>query len=98
MKYIILFVLAWFVKIGAAQSLQNERAEGLVYAQATVTARAGMADSLKIHLMENAMQARSEKGCVFYEVFRDTRDSNVFVLFENWADQESISRHIEMPY
>lgn len=42
--------------------------------------------------------ARSEPGCLQYDLFQAEGDPQVFYFFEKWADQETFDRHSAMPY
>jgi len=37
--------------------------------------------------------ARAEAGCLSFDVSRSTEDPNVFVLYEEWRDQEALDFH-----
>lgn len=43
-------------------------------------------------------RARSESGCVQYDLFHAKDDPSVFHFFEKWADQESYDLHSRQPY
>jgi quinol monooxygenase YgiN len=43
-----------------------------------------------IHLRDGS---RAEPGCVTFDVSRSTEDPNVFVLYEEWRDQEALDVH-----
>ena len=35
-----------------------------------------------------------EAGCIGYDVFRDTKDQNLFCLLEEWKTREELDQHI----
>jgi quinol monooxygenase YgiN len=37
--------------------------------------------------------SRAEAGCISFDVSRSTEDPNVFVLYEEWRDQEALDVH-----
>ena len=39
-------------------------------------------------------EVRNENGCKQYHLFRETEDSDTFILAENWTNQESLDAHI----
>ena len=43
-------------------------------------------------------RARSEKGCVQYDLFRAKENTSVFYFFEKWVDKESFDLHSDQPY
>jgi len=38
--------------------------------------------------------SREEEGCISYDVYQDTQDSQNFIFHEIWKDQEAVSIHI----
>jgi quinol monooxygenase YgiN len=86
------------LSVANALKKTSDKKESLLYGEVTITAKPGMADSLQIQLLLNALDARTEEECLLYEVYRNLNDRSVFILFENWVDQSSIRKHIEMPY
>lgn len=43
-------------------------------------------------------RARSEPGCVHYDLFQGRDDAQIFYFFEKWADAESFEIHSRQPY
>ena len=39
-----------------------------------------------------------DKGCIAYELFRDTKDPLHFAMIEEWEDQESLNAHMKAPH
>ncbi len=42
--------------------------------------------------------SRAEAGCLVYQFSVDPWDPNRICLFEVWADQEALDRHLETPH
>ncbi len=40
-----------------------------------------------------ADETRKEKGCIYYDLHQDAKDSLAYVLLENWATQEDLDAH-----
>ncbi len=42
--------------------------------------------------------ARSEEGCINYDLHRGADDPTLFMFHETWASREALDRHMDMPY
>ena len=42
--------------------------------------------------------ARSEEGCLNYDLHRNADDPALFMFHETWASREALDRHLRMPY
>lgn len=42
---------------------------------------------------ELAGPSRAENGCLSYELFQDQKDTRVFLIIEEWADQLALDAH-----
>ena len=40
-----------------------------------------------------ADETRKEKGCIYYDLHQDAKDSLTYVLLESWATQEDLDAH-----
>ena len=40
-----------------------------------------------------ADETRKEKGCIYYDLHKDTKDSLTYILLESWATQEDLDTH-----
>ncbi|HZS63817.1 MAG TPA: putative quinol monooxygenase [Xanthobacteraceae bacterium] len=63
-----------------------------------VVARESTVDQLKPVLLELAKQSRAEEGCNGYKVFQSKSEPLEFVLYESWATQEALDRHLTRPH
>lgn len=43
-------------------------------------------------------KANAEPGCIQYELFRATKDPQVFFFFEKWESQAAFDEHSQQPY
>ena len=62
---------------------------------ATITAKAGKADTLKNALLDLVAPTRAEVGCLQYELHQDNQDPNVFVFLERWTGYDVWHDHME---
>jgi quinol monooxygenase YgiN len=44
------------------------------------------------------IRARSEHGCIQYDLFQGKDDPQTFYFFEKWADHGAFDRHSSQPY
>ena len=42
--------------------------------------------------------SRKEKGCISYNLYAETDDSNGFLFFEEWESEEAIHAHFREPH
>jgi len=48
-----------------------------------------------ISLYEELVElTRKEEGCISYELYRDSKDSNVIAMIEEWESREALERHL----
>lgn len=50
-------------------------------------------DAFKALAKEIISATREEKGCISYELFEDTTNSNILTFIEEWQDMEAIKSH-----
>lgn len=70
----------------------------LVAALASLHAKPERADALEEILLSFVERTRAEDGCLAYDVHRDARDPNVFLMYEIWASPEALAAHHAQPY
>ena len=58
-------------------------------------ALAGEEDRVADLLRQMIPASRSEPGCLQYDVYRDTDDAHVFMLFERYVDPAALAAHSE---
>ena len=62
-------------------------------------AREGQGDLVERTLLEMADAVRAdEPACLVYRAARSTEDPNVFVLYEEYANEEALLAHRETPH
>lgn len=65
---------------------------------AKVRAKAEMADVVKEELLAFVNRARTEPGCVNYDLHQCVDDRSLFIFYENWGSMADLERHRTMPY
>lgn len=66
---------------------------------AKVRAAPGKGDELAALLVEQAATIRrTEPGCTAYRVHRNTKDPEVFVFYETYADDAAFDAHRKSPH
>ncbi len=73
-------------------------AEKKVTVLARIRAKEGMEETVRRELLALVAPARSEKGCINYDLHQSVEDKSVFIFYENWTSKEALDRHLEMPY
>jgi quinol monooxygenase YgiN len=58
-------------------------------------AHPGKADRLREVIEEMTPPSRAEPGCVFYQAQRSEEDPNLFLLYEQYADEAGYEAHQE---
>lgn len=58
----------------------------------------GSSDQFESMLFDFERETNNEKGCVEFRFFRDVVDSNRFVLWEIFVDQNALSEHMELSH
>ena len=41
---------------------------------------------------------RAEKGCISYELCKDTKSNDTIAMVEQWADEDCFNAHLETPH
>ena len=66
---------------------------------AKIRAAKGKGDALAALLTEQAAAVRAaEPGCLLYRPHRSTRDPDVFVFYETYADDAALEAHRKAPH
>ena len=63
----------------------------------TVRARAEHCDRVKELLLELIQPARDEPGCLYYDLYQQIDQPNVFCLVDGWESQEALDAHTAHP-
>ena len=56
-------------------------------------ARDGHAEEVAPLLLGFVEPSRAEDGCVFYDLYRDQENPNLFVIVDGWRDQVAFEAH-----
>jgi quinol monooxygenase YgiN len=65
---------------------------------ATITAKPGTEEIVRDALADLVSGARTEEGCLVYELFQSAADPTVFITVETWRGQEDLDAHLQMPH
>jgi quinol monooxygenase YgiN len=65
---------------------------------ARISAKAGMADTVKQEILALIEPTRAEPGCINYDLHQSSSDPCLFMLYENWKSIKDLEEHLEMPY
>ncbi|ADB36767.1 putative quinol monooxygenase [Spirosoma linguale] len=65
---------------------------------ATITAKPGAADDLKLALHELVQEVRTEAACQLYELYQSTEHPERFIMHERWDDEAGLLAHSQMPH
>lgn len=69
-----------------------------LYIFARFRARAGREDAVNAALREVVPPTRAEAGCLGINIFRSTRDPQLFYLHSKWLDEAAFDRHATLPH
>lgn len=69
-----------------------------LYIFAQFRARAGRQDAVGAALREVVPPTRAEAGCLGINIFRSTRDPQLFYLHSKWLDEAAFDRHATLPH
>ena len=67
----------------------------MIIVKATLTAKPGDRDKIISRSQDVIGSTRSELGCISYELFTSTEDSDVLVMFEQWENMEVLETHMQ---
>ncbi|MED1864718.1 putative quinol monooxygenase [Fictibacillus nanhaiensis] len=62
---------------------------------AILEAKPGKEDALREELIKVVQASRKEEGCISYTLHESTENPETFVFYENWLDEDVLTRHIE---
>lgn len=48
-------------------------------------------------LLEYVEPSRQEPGCLYYDIFQERNDPNVFYILDGWKDQAAVDAHVKHP-
>lgn len=63
----------------------------------TVHAQTEHREQVKALLMELIEPARSEAGCLYYDLYQNTSRPDVFYIIDGWASEAAIEAHKTYP-
>ncbi len=69
-----------------------------VVAVARVKAKDGTGPALGAELRSMRGLAVEEEGCIQFAVVQGQADPSLFMSYEEWATQDDLDRHLQMPY
>lgn len=65
---------------------------------AKLKAKPGLEDEVHNILMALVSPARTEEGCINYNLHQSQVDSGQFLFYENWVNREALEKHLARPY
>ncbi len=65
---------------------------------ARIKAKVGQENFVKRSIVDLVGTARSEKGCLMFEVQQEVNDSSLFMSYERWENQSDLNAHLAQPY
>ncbi len=72
--------------------------DGQVTVIARFLAKDGMEERLERELRAMVEPTRAEPGCINYDLHRRSDDGRVFVIYENYEDDEAVEHHKQTPH
>jgi len=63
-----------------------------------IRAKQGKEEELRRAILSTVAPARSEDGCINYDMHQALDDKSRFMSYQNWASMEDLQRHRQMPY
>ena len=67
---------------------------GAISLTAKFYVKPGYQDSFKDSMKSNVMFSRTESGMIWYKMYADYKDPQVFWLVEEWASVEDLMNHV----
>lgn len=86
------------INVTATVAKKDTARQAVFYVTAILEAKEGKSDQLQELLTANIRPSRNEKGCLQYDLFRDVKNRNLFILHEQWTDRAAFDIHFTMPY
>ncbi|TWX64116.1 antibiotic biosynthesis monooxygenase [Colwellia demingiae] len=56
------------------------------------------AEKAKEELQTLQQQTVKEKGCIFFEVLQHNEDPDLFILWEEWINEDALKEHFNQPH
>jgi quinol monooxygenase YgiN len=69
-----------------------------LYIFARFRAKPANQDAVEAALREVVPPTRAEAGCLGLNIFRSTRDPQLFYLHSNWVDEAAFDLHASLPH
>ncbi|MRT92922.1 putative quinol monooxygenase [Ancylomarina sp. 16SWW S1-10-2] len=60
---------------------------------AKILAKAEKREEVKAELIKLVGFSRSDEGCINYDLHQDKEDENLFFVYENWENHDSLQKH-----
>jgi len=70
----------------------------MVTLNAHIEAKEGKEELLTAALLALIAPSRAEAACINYDLHQDPEHKGHFMFYENWASQEGLEKHLQMPY
>lgn len=61
-------------------------------------AKKGTAERLEQAAIALIPLTKAEAGCLEYKFHASSQEADSFLFYENWVDQDSLNKHLKMPY
>ncbi|MGL5275785.1 putative quinol monooxygenase [Myroides sp.] len=65
---------------------------------AIIKAKPSFKEEVHSTLLNMVEQTRKEEACILYDLHQDLSDTNTFIFYEIWQDQEGLDKHNQQPY
>lgn len=65
----------------------------MIIVTATITAKHGGSDKIISKSQDVIESTRRKSGCISYELYANTEDDNVLMMFERWENKEALELH-----
>ena len=69
----------------------------MIRVNAILPIQPGIAAEFIVLARRLAEAAKTEPGCISYEVGQDVRNPDLIVLFEEWTSQDALTAHMRTP-
>jgi len=70
----------------------------LLIVVATLTAKPGLEDAVRLALVSLIEPTRAEADCVQYDLHESRETPGVFVFYEKWTSKEALDQHLNTPH
>lgn len=65
---------------------------------AEVVSKEGTADKIESALKDLVVETHKEEGVVQYDMHKDNKNNNRFVMYEIWRKKEDLDAHLNSPH